>query len=158
MISGKPVKSSIARTCSPASVSSWAVPPVETISMPSSARPRAKSTIPRLSDTERSALRTRTTWGCVGSAGPAMGPSIVKAAAGKTRRMTEHDPGDQIERSADQLEEDLDRLEGRLDDAKGRLKERQEDAQGAGAAEEVAGDGEDEAPSRPLGDDPEGAS
>jgi len=74
--------------------------------------------------------------------------------------MTEHgpDPGDQIERSADQLEEDLDRLEGRLDDAKGRLKERQEDAQGAGAAEEVAGDWEDEAPSRPLGDDPEGAS
>src|SRR3954452_2312036 len=132
MISGKPVKSSIARTCSPASVSSWAVPPVETISMPSSARPRAKSTIPRLSDTERSALRTRTSWGCVVSAGPAMGPSIVKAAAGKTRHMTEHgpNPGDQIERSADQLEEDLDRLEGRLD-AKGRLQERQEGAQGA---------------------------
>src|SRR5919199_1230613 len=44
----------------PASPSSRAVPPVETISTPSSASPRAKSTSPRLSDTVRSARRTRT--------------------------------------------------------------------------------------------------
>jgi hypothetical protein len=88
-----------------------------------------------------------------------MGPSIVKPRAGKTRRMSEQapDPGDQIEHSADQLEEDLHRLEGHLDDAKDRLKERKEDAVGPGEAEEVAGDWEDEAPDRPLGDDPEGA-
>src|SRR4051794_26144833 len=149
MISGKPVKSSIARTCRPASVSSWAVPPVETISMPSSARPRAKSTMPRLSDTDRSALRTRTSSGGVMSAAPAMRPSIVKAPAGKTRRMSEQgsDPGgahaaegggSEIERQADQLEQDLDRLEGRLDHAKDRLRERKEDAEGPGEAEEVA--------------------
>src|SRR4051812_11679203 len=39
----------------PASASSRAVPPVDTISMPSSASPRAKSTSPRLSDTVSSA-------------------------------------------------------------------------------------------------------
>src|SRR3712207_8449488 len=38
MISGKPVKSSIGRTCRPASCSADAVPPVETSSTPSSAR------------------------------------------------------------------------------------------------------------------------
>jgi predicted nuclease with TOPRIM domain len=73
--------------------------------------------------------------------------------------MTEQgpDPGERIEHSADQLEEDLHRLEGRLDDAKDRLKERQEDAEGSGEAEKVAGDWEDTAPDRPLGDDAEGA-
>jgi hypothetical protein len=73
--------------------------------------------------------------------------------------MTEHDPdpGEQIKHSADELEEDLTRLEGRLDDAKGRLKDRQEDAQGPGEAQKVAGDWEDEAPNRPLGDDAKGA-
>ena len=89
-ISGKPVYSSLARMSIPWSRSSRAVPPVETISTPSSARPRAKSTMPRLSDTESSALRTRTSWGCVVSAAPAMCPSIVKAPAGKTRRVSEH--------------------------------------------------------------------
>src|SRR5439155_16438384 len=155
MISGKPVNWSIVRTCSPASTSSWAVPPVEMISTPSSARPRAKSTMPRLSETESSALRTRTSWGCVVSAAPAMCPSIVKAPAGKTRRMSEHgsDPAEQIEHRADQLEEDLDRLEGRLDDAKSRLRERQEDARRLGEGEDVAGDWEEQAPDRPLGDD-----
>src|SRR4051794_5110894 len=44
----------------PSSRSSCAVPPVETISTPSSARPRAKSTRPRLSDTDSSARRTWT--------------------------------------------------------------------------------------------------
>jgi hypothetical protein len=67
------------------------------------------------------------------------------------------DPGEEIEHSADQLEDDLDRLEGHIDDAKDRLKDRVEDAQGPGEAEEVAGDWEDQAPDRPLGDDPEGS-
>ena len=66
-ISGKPVKSSIARTGRPASASARAVPPVETISTPSSARPRAKSTIPSFSDTDSSARRTRTSPGAAGS-------------------------------------------------------------------------------------------
>src|SRR5579875_2843432 len=52
MISGKPVRSSIARTAMPASASVAAVPPVETISIPSSASPRANSTIPVLSETD----------------------------------------------------------------------------------------------------------
>jgi hypothetical protein len=65
MISGKPVNSSIERTSSPAAVSSRAVPPVETSSTPSAARPCAKSTIPRLSETDSSALRTRTSPGAI---------------------------------------------------------------------------------------------
>src|SRR4051794_10716117 len=48
------------RTSTPSEASSRAVPPVETISTPSSASPRAKSATPRLSDTVRSARRTRT--------------------------------------------------------------------------------------------------
>ena len=44
-----------------------AVPPVETISTPSSARPRAKSTSPRLSETLSSARRMRTSPGAVTS-------------------------------------------------------------------------------------------
>src|SRR4051812_42896342 len=63
MISGKPVKSSIERTSRPAPSSSRAVPPVDTISTPSSARPRANSTSPRLSDTVKRARRTRTSPG-----------------------------------------------------------------------------------------------
>jgi hypothetical protein len=66
------------------------------------------------------------------------------------------DPGQQIERSADQLEQDLDRLEHRLDDAKSQLKDRQEEASGAGLADEAAGDWEEQAPNRPMGDDAEG--
>src|SRR3954451_22994663 len=61
--SGKPVSSSIDRTPSPAPSSSRAVPPVDTISTPSSARPRANSTSPRLSDTVSSARRMRTSPG-----------------------------------------------------------------------------------------------
>src|SRR3954454_24028717 len=55
------------RTARPAPSSSRAVPPVETISIPSSARPRAKSTSPRLSDTVSSARRTCTPPGSVTS-------------------------------------------------------------------------------------------
>ena len=65
MISGKPVKSSIARTSSPAASSAWAVPPVEMISTPRSESPFANSTIPVLSDTESTARRIRTSPGCV---------------------------------------------------------------------------------------------
>jgi hypothetical protein len=83
-----------------------------------------------------------------------MAPSIVKAPAGKTRAMSDDDPGERIERSTHELEEDLDRLEGHLDDAKGHLEERRREAQGPGEeAEEVAGDWHDEAPRRPMGDD-----
>src|SRR5438128_7057889 len=67
MISGKPVKSSIARTAIPAPASSRAVPPVEMTSTPSSSSPRAKSTTPRLSLTDSSARRTRTSPGCARS-------------------------------------------------------------------------------------------
>ena len=63
MISGKPVKSEIERTSMPASSSSCAVPPVETISIPSSLRPRANSTMPVLSDTDSSARATCTSPG-----------------------------------------------------------------------------------------------
>src|SRR4051794_40112914 len=65
MISGKPVKSLIARTVIPASSSSRAVPPVETISMPSSASPCAKSTRPVLSETDSSARLISTSPGWV---------------------------------------------------------------------------------------------
>ena len=67
------------------------------------------------------------------------------------------DPGKRIERSANQLEEDLGHLEEHLDEAKDHLKDRMKDAQGPGPAQEAAGDWEDEAPDRPLGDDPKGA-
>src|SRR5829696_10069280 len=65
MISGKPVKPSIGRTSRPASLSADAVPPVETSSTPRSASPRAKSTIPVLSETESTARAIRTSPGCV---------------------------------------------------------------------------------------------
>src|SRR5450755_501905 len=65
MISGNPVKSEIARSGTPASLSALAVPPVETISIPSSTSPRANSTTPVLSDTDSSARETRTSPGAV---------------------------------------------------------------------------------------------
>src|SRR6185369_13080199 len=67
MISGKFVRLEIVRTSSPPSSSARAVPPVETSSTPSSASPRAKSTIPSLSETEIRARRTLTCPGAVGS-------------------------------------------------------------------------------------------
>jgi hypothetical protein len=87
-----------------------------------------------------------------------MAPSIVKAPAGKTRGMSDQprDPGEDIERSTHQLEEDLDRLESHIGEAKDHLKDRVEDAKGPGEGEEVAGDWEEQAPDRPLGDDAEG--
>ena len=61
------------RTSMPASANSPAVPPVEMISMPSSARPRANSTIPVLSETDSSARRT------LGPISPAAGAAAVTA-------------------------------------------------------------------------------
>ena len=65
MISGKPVKSSISRTVQARLAQPDAVPPVETSSMSSSARPRANSTMAVLSETDRTARRIRTSPGCV---------------------------------------------------------------------------------------------
>src|SRR3954452_6867498 len=73
----------------PASASSRAVPPVETISTPRSASPRANSTRPRLSETVSSALRTRTSPGWVTSMGPwsvvAMSASLDDHVAWRSR-------------------------------------------------------------------------
>src|SRR5258707_56827 len=57
IISGNPVTSETLVTVSPAAVSVFAVPPVETSSKPRAARPRPSSTMPILSETLRSALR-----------------------------------------------------------------------------------------------------
>src|SRR5215216_4590117 len=61
----------------PCAPSSRAVPPVETISTPSSTRPRANSTSPRLSDTLRSALLMRTSPASTGSTPPVAASAIV---------------------------------------------------------------------------------
>ena len=58
MISGKPVSSETSRTAMPASAIAFAVPPVETSSMPKPASARAKSIRPVLSETDSSARRT----------------------------------------------------------------------------------------------------
>src|ERR1700728_2675321 len=59
----------MARTAIPAPASSLAVPPVETISTPSSARPRANSAIPRLSETDS---RARLIWTAPGATASAV--------------------------------------------------------------------------------------
>src|SRR3954471_24076099 len=61
----------------PSRWSSRAVPPVETISIPSSRSPLANSTRPRLSDTVSRARRTLTSSGAVTSVGM---PSLVATA------------------------------------------------------------------------------
>src|SRR4051794_6175808 len=146
MISGKPVKSSIAQTSSPASRSSCAVPPVEISSMPSSARPRAKSTIPRLSETDSRARRTRTapgsTTGGSVAEGSAMPASINSRAAGKSRPM-EHDPEQALERDAAELGERIDRLESSIEESHDGL-------------ESIAGDW-DQTDDQAGGEDPGGA-
>ena len=53
------------RTATPPPASASAVPPVETTSTPSSVSPAAKSTIPRLSETDSSARLMRTAPGSV---------------------------------------------------------------------------------------------
>src|SRR3954451_12970211 len=98
-ISGKPVYSSIARMSMPWSRSSRAVPPVETISTPRSARPRAKSTSPRLSETVRRARRTCTSPGWVTAALPPLVVAIgllLEEHAPPTRRVEPHAPACQL--------------------------------------------------------------
>src|SRR3954449_6617882 len=117
-ISGEPVSSETSRTSMPASRSAAAVPPVDTISTPSRARPRAKSTIPVLSETEMSALLTLTA-----SSGRAAASAPVAGVAGSAiacglRFLHVHDPpitsidlgspgGDQADRLGKQLMLDL---------------------------------------------------
>src|SRR3954464_11840065 len=126
MISGKPVKSSIERTSSPDSRSATAVPPVEMSSMPRPARPRAKSTMPRLSETDSSARRTRTSPGAVTSLsatldepGSAMRARIRQHPAGprfgrlRPRALTAKittDPTDGGVRMADTEEREVDKI------------------------------------------------
>src|SRR4051794_27285876 len=76
-ISGEPVYSSIARVSMPDAARNLAVPPVETISTPISASPRAKSTTPRLSDTVMSARATRTSPGATVSYSFAVRTSVI---------------------------------------------------------------------------------
>src|SRR4051794_15903943 len=76
-ISGKPVKSSIARVSTPASFRCFAVPPVETISTPSSRRQRANSAMPVLSETVISARLTRTSARAVTSTSETVRTSLI---------------------------------------------------------------------------------
>jgi hypothetical protein len=72
--------------------------------------------------------------------------------------MDETRPGDDVERDlqheADELEDRLHRLEDHIDDAQAKADPARADAE---ASRVVAGDWDDTAPDRPLGDDPEGA-
>src|SRR5690349_16813448 len=86
-ISGKPVYSSTGRVSIPASESSRAVPPVETISMPSSVSHFASSTSPRLSDTVRRARWIRTSPGCTTSL------ELVSVASDIRSFLDQHPPG-----------------------------------------------------------------
>src|SRR3954447_14781713 len=63
----------------PASDSSCAVPPVDTISIPSSVSPFAKSTRPRLSETLKRARRIRTSPGCTTSVGLVLVASDIRS-------------------------------------------------------------------------------
>jgi len=82
MISGKPVKSSIERTSRPAPTSSRAVSAGRDQLDARSASPRANSTMPRLSDTDSSARRTRTSPGANAAA------SCAPTFAGSPRALT----------------------------------------------------------------------
>src|SRR3954454_19434728 len=167
MISGKPVKSSIGRTGSPAARSSAAVPPVYTSSTPSPARPCANSTIPRLSETDRSARRMRTAPGAAAS-GP-VGESVCsaipraygsdripglsrawlkQASAGEPARMPVNDPAEKIEADAAELEERIGKLDNRIGEATQAADARPGENK---PLEETAGDWEDRE-GGPLGD------
>src|SRR5215210_855164 len=136
MISGKPVKSSTLRTSTPAPDSSRSVPPVETTSTPSSARPRAKSTIPRLSETDNSARRTRTAPGWVSDGsgpvevGSAMPARIDTLPAGKPFDMERPDTDAEhsAARTEEQLSERLDDLGEDIEEAKRTVHENMADA------------------------------
>jgi septal ring factor EnvC (AmiA/AmiB activator) len=72
--------------------------------------------------------------------------------------MDETRPGDDVERhlqrEADELDHRLHQLEDHIDDAQEKADVRRADAE---ASRVVAGDWDETAPDRPLGDDPEGA-
>src|SRR4051794_4887813 len=167
MLPGRPGKWWMPGTARRASVSAVAVPPVETISTPSSASPRAKSTIPRLSETDSSARWMRTAPGAVGASGEVSeamapmvfgrccrgGPGPVRRAAqrgvgsgraGNAGAMTESRPGEDVaermERDADELEHHLNKLEDHISDAEKAAQARREEAM---PAEAVAGDWEE---------------
>src|SRR5215213_5918010 len=99
------------RTSSPAPSSSRAVPPVDTISTPRSARPRANSTSPRLSETVSSARRTRTSPGCETSTGPWSVVAIPASLDDHPARRSRVDPRpsgrDQLDRTRQQPVLDL---------------------------------------------------
>src|SRR5918992_4370586 len=81
---------------------SAAVPPVETISTPSSARPRANSTRPRLSDTLSSARLMRASPGAVSSV-PRGSIDIVDQYDTRVVRIDADAPGrDQLDRTRQQ--------------------------------------------------------
>src|SRR4051794_12321588 len=104
MISGKPVKSSIARTSKPPSRSAAAVPPVEMSSTPRLARPRAKSTTPVLLETDRSARFTRTSPGCtMASIGRGRYLDTDEHPAGVGRVMTDGSASDDADGVCDEV-------------------------------------------------------
>src|SRR5436190_20459826 len=107
-ISGKPVTSSIGRVSIPASARCFAVPPVETISTPSSLRQRAKSAMPVLSDTVISARFTRTSPGAVTSTPETVRTSLINDHPTRIRGVHAHlPPGYETHGSWEQLVLDL---------------------------------------------------
>src|SRR4051794_37882334 len=91
-ISGKRVRSSIGRVSMPASARCLAVPPVETISTPSSLRQRAKSAIPVLSETVISARLTRTSPGAVTCTSATVSTSVIDDHPTRIRGIDRHLP------------------------------------------------------------------
>src|SRR3954452_8955601 len=117
-ISGKPVTSSMARVSTPASAKCRAVPPVETISTPSSRRQRANSAMPVLSDTVISARLTRTSPGAEISTSETVRTSLIDGHPTWIRGVHSHlPPGYQTHRSRQQLVLDL--LDPLLHDGEG---------------------------------------
>jgi len=163
----------MARTCRPADSSSRAVPPVETTSTPRSASPRAKSTIPRLSDTDSRARLMRTAPGSVSRSRASveecseMDGSIVGAPRvrppdrGNTpasqevsttmQQRTGTDPEHDLERTGDELEERIERIDDEIGEAQQEAKARSEDPD---PFENAAGDSE-ETDDDAGGEDPE---
>src|SRR3954454_16743191 len=107
-ISGKPVRSSIGRVSIPASARCLAVPPVETISTPSSFRQCAKSGIPVLSETVINARLTRTSPCAVTCTSATVSTSLIDDHPTRIRGIDRHlPPGYQTYGSRQQLMLDL---------------------------------------------------
>src|SRR5919201_4735291 len=102
----------------PASPSSRAPPPVERISMPSSLSPRAKSTNPRLSETDRRARRIRTSPGWMTSVGlDSVASDISSFLDQNPARILWIDPHHPAREEPDRTRDELmlDRVDGLLD-------------------------------------------